>query len=146
MKAHNKSLLPTASGGGRAQRYGEAMNDLQLEEEEKILLDFLKWSGGPEDDPREKSKNKIQAYVISGVLFIVSSVLLYLDHPSFYQAMGGLAALCGCAFLFMATIITGAKNSIKYTEKYIDTESIRKRLEEIKIDKSNQQGPSDWTR
>lgn len=122
------------------------MSNYQLEKEEKILRDFLKWSGGPEDDPREKRKSKIQAYVVSAVLLIISLILFYFDSPSFYQVVGGLAALCGFVFLFMATVITGTSSNIIYTEKYIDTESVRKRLKEIELNKSNQPGPPAWPR
>ncbi len=122
------------------------MSDHKLEAEEKVLLEFLKWSGGPEDDPKEKRKSRIQAYVMSGILVTVSGVFFYFNRLSLYQVVGALAALLGFVFFFMATFITTASNHIQYTEKYIDTESVRERLREIKLNKSNQQDPSGWTR
>ncbi|MGY8872319.1 MAG: hypothetical protein ACKVJE_17940 [Pseudomonadales bacterium] len=116
-----------------------------LEEEEKVLLELLKWSGGPEDDKTEKGKSRIQAYAIAVILFLISIVLFYLDTPSKYQVFGGLAFIAGVAFVSMATIITGAAYNLKYTEKYIDTDAVRERLKEIKLNKPRQQRPSGWT-
>jgi hypothetical protein len=117
-----------------------------LEAEEKALKEFLKWSGGTEDDANEKKKNKIQACVLAIRLLLASGVVFYFNRINLYQFLGPVLALLGGVFLFVATVINISSSNIKFTDKYIDTESIRKRLEEIKLNKSNQQGPSSWTR
>ena len=121
------------------------MNTIQLEEEEKVLIELLKWSGGPEDDQKYKAKSKVQAYVLAVSLFVVASIFFYIDAPSKYQIFGGLSILAGFAFLFMANVISGTTYNLKYTKKYIDTESIRARLKDIKLNKPKQQRPSGWS-
>lgn len=107
----------------------------QQDEEERVLQEFLKWSGGPEDDPAEKRKNLKQAFFMSALLIIGSASLFYFDPPSKFQIMGGLLFVMSVALFCWGTFIRGTANNLKYTERYIDTGAIRDRLEEIKLNK-----------
>lgn len=107
----------------------------QQDEEERVLQELLKWSGGPEDDPSEKRKNLNQAFFMSALLIIVSAALFYFDPPSKFQVIGGLVFVASVALFCWGTIIRDTSNNLKYTERYIDTDAIRDRLQEIKLNK-----------
>ena len=107
------------------------MNIQQLVEEENILAEFLKWSGGPEDNQQNKHKSKTQAYIVSAMLFVTAIVLFFLEIPSVLQLIGLGCLIIALVYFFMAQVISGSSYNLKYTQKYIDTGAIRERLLEI---------------
>ncbi|SDU02076.1 hypothetical protein [Halopseudomonas salegens] len=121
------------------------MNSNRLETEEKVLREFLKWSGGPEDDVKAKKKDKIQAYILATLFFVVTATLLYLDPPNLYQVLAGLSLIIGIVFMAMANIIAGSTHNLEYTRPFIDADAIRARIKDIENSQPDQQGPSGWT-
>ena len=105
--------------------------DQQMNQEEKVLSELLKWSKNDDESLKGKNKEKRNLIIFSIILFIVSSVLLYIEPVSKNQIIAFFILLLGIICVFTAFVISGTNNNLEYTAKYIDISGIKKRINEI---------------
>ncbi len=113
-----------------------------MDQEEKVLRDTLIWQN--QVGPDKARKNKAQVFSASAIVLVVGFALLYFDAPSITQLFGLLLTWVGMIFLWYGYFISLSSSYTEITNKYVDYDAIKARLDEIESAKGSQRKNQEW--
>jgi len=105
-----------------------------IDQEEKVLREFIKWSGKDNFKPKSVNASRTKSLVIAIVFWVIAGYLFLKSPVEINQILAFLSVLMGLVFIFMGSITGHSGNNIEYTHKFIDLEGARNRLAEIEQD------------